>query len=537
MPINRKHFAISNISFTQRESDSYLDASQITRSLDKPFPNWTRRVAAQKILAEHEDPIRIEQRRSWIAPEFVVPLVQWTTGTAKFDFDLLDKELNKPFPTGTENPLPTSKTCTKCKIEHPTDQFISNKLKPDGLDIYCRNCDKARRTPGKVDQSENARLYYHSNKEECNRKKTERLNSNPESRQKARDANKRAAAKTKASKHTLEIAAKVEETKKVEVEVSNTLKSLGSLVLRGQNDTTYKVVCRESDGYVDVTNMCKAGGKLFANWHKRAASANFLKELSKTVESPNVGDIRFVTTPDLNSELVDSSFLVHITKGGLSTDQGTWVHPRVAINIAQWISPAFDVQVSQWVHQLLVLGCVRTTDEVSDQEIIYVQSQKQLHNRLVSEGEDDQADQIAENLQEFVGVLEAKNLKLKEENDRLSRLVSRRERIKFDQGKVVYIVMHDKFPNHYKVGIANSLTPRMSNYNTHAPADYKVIYHKYTMDNDLVELNVKRMFSKDLYMQSKEWYVMENGPEILIAEIEFWCKCYNRDLKSLIPTI
>jgi hypothetical protein len=68
--------------------------------------------------------------------------------------------------------------------------------------------------------------------------------------------------------------------------------------------------------------ICVKLGKLFANWHKRAASANFLKELSKTVESPNVGGIRFVSTPELNSELVDSSFLVHITKGGLSTDQG-----------------------------------------------------------------------------------------------------------------------------------------------------------------------------------------------------------------------
>ena len=29
--------------------------------------------------------------------------------------------------------------------------------------------------------------------------------------------------------------------------------------------------------------------------------------------------------------------------------QGTWVHPRVAINLGQWISPAFDVKVSGWV--------------------------------------------------------------------------------------------------------------------------------------------------------------------------------------------
>ena len=30
--------------------------------------------------------------------------------------------------------------------------------------------------------------------------------------------------------------------------------------------------------------------------------------------------------------------------------QGTWVHPHVAINLAQWLSPRFAVRVSQWVY-------------------------------------------------------------------------------------------------------------------------------------------------------------------------------------------
>ena len=33
----------------------------------------------------------------------------------------------------------------------------------------------------------------------------------------------------------------------------------------------------------------------------------------------------------------------------------TWVHPQVAINIAQWISPEFDVQVSKWIFELIYL--------------------------------------------------------------------------------------------------------------------------------------------------------------------------------------
>ena len=30
-------------------------------------------------------------------------------------------------------------------------------------------------------------------------------------------------------------------------------------------------------------------------------------------------------------------------------EQGTWVHPRVAVNLGQWLSPQFAVKVTEWV--------------------------------------------------------------------------------------------------------------------------------------------------------------------------------------------
>jgi hypothetical protein len=44
---------------------------------------------------------------------------------------------------------------------------------------------------------------------------------------------------------------------------------------------------------------------------------------------------------------------------GPNESRGTWVHPKVAINIAQWISPKFSVQVSEWIYQLLTTGSVK----------------------------------------------------------------------------------------------------------------------------------------------------------------------------------
>ncbi|EHS4941908.1 KilA-N domain-containing protein [Vibrio parahaemolyticus] len=41
--------------------------------------------------------------------------------------------------------------------------------------------------------------------------------------------------------------------------------------------------------------------------------------------------------------------LIHVIRGGDPKLQGTWVHPYLAINLAQWLSAKFAVKVSQWV--------------------------------------------------------------------------------------------------------------------------------------------------------------------------------------------
>lgn len=45
---------------------------------------------------------------------------------------------------------------------------------------------------------------------------------------------------------------------------------------------------------------------------------------------------------------IPTSQLIQVIRGG-NVAQGTWVHPQVAIHLAQWLSPQFSVQVSKWV--------------------------------------------------------------------------------------------------------------------------------------------------------------------------------------------
>lgn len=88
---------------------------------------------------------------------------------------------------------------------------------------------------------------------------------------------------------------------------------------------------RAKDGYIHASAMCTAAGKLFNDYSRLKTTSAFLEALETDTGIP-------VT------ELIQS------LRGGEPHFQGTWVHPKVAIHLAQWLSPEFAVQVVNWVH-------------------------------------------------------------------------------------------------------------------------------------------------------------------------------------------
>jgi hypothetical protein len=97
------------------------------------------------------------------------------------------------------------------------------------------------------------------------------------------------------------------------------------------------VTLRQRDGYINATAMCKAAGRAFKHYNENKQTRAFLTELSIEVGIP-------------------TSALVQSVSGGDPASQGTWVHPQVAINLAQWLSPKFAVRVSKWVYDWLSGG-------------------------------------------------------------------------------------------------------------------------------------------------------------------------------------
>ncbi len=97
---------------------------------------------------------------------------------------------------------------------------------------------------------------------------------------------------------------------------------------------------RPDDGYINATAMCKKAGKLFADYSRLSSTQEFLSELSAVMGIP-------------------ITVLIQVLKGGNDQkSQGTWVHPDIAINLAQWLSPRFAVQVSKWVREWMQGGAL-----------------------------------------------------------------------------------------------------------------------------------------------------------------------------------
>lgn len=86
------------------------------------------------------------------------------------------------------------------------------------------------------------------------------------------------------------------------------------------------------DGYINATALCKACGKEMKHYLSNSSTRDFVNELSSEVGIP-------------------TSALIQIVRGGDPRFQGTWVHPQVAIHLAQWASPKFAVAVSKWVFE------------------------------------------------------------------------------------------------------------------------------------------------------------------------------------------
>lgn len=105
---------------------------------------------------------------------------------------------------------------------------------------------------------------------------------------------------------------------------------------------------RETDGYFNATAMCQANKKQWNDYWRLSSTTAYLDALSESTGIP-----------------VDS--LVESRPGQPARGGGTWVHPDIAIHLAQWCNPRFAVLVTGWVRELLTKGVVAVSEHELDE--------------------------------------------------------------------------------------------------------------------------------------------------------------------------
>ncbi len=86
---------------------------------------------------------------------------------------------------------------------------------------------------------------------------------------------------------------------------------------------------RASDGYINATQLCKSAGKRWHNYVRNETTGHFLRALATKTR---------ISVLLLNQQVTEAD-----------GSHSTWVHPQVALHLAQWLSAEFAVQVTEWI--------------------------------------------------------------------------------------------------------------------------------------------------------------------------------------------
>lgn len=128
---------------------------------------------------------------------------------------------------------------------------------------------------------------------------------------------------------------------------------------------------RRSDGFINVTAMCAAHKKEIYDWFRLQDSTELITALVTDLGL----NINHGISRDSNIAKVSASYpsLVVTKRGSPDNGGGTWVHPDLAIQIAQWCNKPFAIQVSRWIREWIETGKNPIQVDVDQEFIVWQQ--------------------------------------------------------------------------------------------------------------------------------------------------------------------
>ena len=217
------------------------------------------------------------------------------------------------------------------------------------------------------------------------------------------------------------------------------------------------IISRSEDNYINATQLCQAGNKQFNDWFRLNTTKQLINE-----ESSETG--------------IPVSQLVDIKKGNSNAfNQGSWIHPDLAIQLAQWISPKFALQISGWIRTLFTNGTVSID----------------------------------------VKILEDKNKEIKLKDHKIQLLqdmhLKKHKRVNYPNRNIIYMLTTEdnKKKRNYVLGKTTNLTQRLSNYNK--SNEHEVIYYKECNNEDdmtIIELMVLNKLKKYQEKANRDRFIL-----------------------------
>lgn len=269
--------------------------------------------------------------------------------------------------------------------------------------------------------------------------------------------------------------------------INNENNKVINYTLKLKDNSDFIIPIRE-DGYVNATELCKAGGKRIDNWIRLEHTKELINEIYNSLGCEGVKIIDTIEG-----------------KNGY-----TYYHPDLAIQLAQWISPSFAVQVSRWTRELLLTGKVELGKEKTNEELENIYKQKIDKMQL------SMSSLVNEN-----SLLKNNYLSLEKTHD---SLLKKRNYHKFKKGNCVYIVKDDWREKEYlKFGKTGNINDRLQDYRTFAP-ECKILFLVYLENNELLENCIKSKYENILTHLNHECLLnieSEKLSKVIIQLIKF----------------
>lgn len=122
------------------------------------------------------------------------------------------------------------------------------------------------------------------------------------------------------------------------------------------------------NGYLNATMIAKHYGKRVQNYLKSERTQDYIRALDE-----HLSEAVFTASVE-NSEApkrASQNDLVIVQKGNSQEfEQGTWLHPKLAIDFARWLNPRFAVWCDMQIEQMLIGSAQSLTAQITQTSIL-----------------------------------------------------------------------------------------------------------------------------------------------------------------------